>query len=275
MTPLTEQERAILARHEAGASRGEIAAEFGLSRAQVRRVTEWKGHINAKGRELLSADPESLKGLRATGALSARAYSALANATYAVDVPDLARVSDVAAQGRECVACFQGTGGAGSKTMAELDALLARFGLTWNPRPRPFAWRTDENLHPSIAQMREQQAEQKRQAAQDSRIDNNAFYQIGRLQGAAHVIENELGLPHPPEHYGRQAGESGESYYGRMVDDLRSRIRSLEKIAFSSSARCIDDEDGPADDLARSGNLVCLPGIKLADVLGSDDGGRP
>ena len=258
----------MLAKHGAGAAINDIAAEMGVKPQRVRRVVEGIGPRHADGRALLAIDPEDIEGLRLTAALSQRAYAALANATYHIDVPDLDRLGEVAAQGRECVAHFPGIG-PGIKT--ELDKLLDQFGLTWNPRPRRFVVRTEKNMHPVMAQMREQMAKQKQQEARSSGVDYNAFYQIGRLQGSAHVIEDELGLPHPPEH-GSRAGESSEAYCVRMLDDLRKRVEVLKRFAFSSSAKRIDDEDDPADHLERSGNLICLPGVKLAEVEQEEGG---
>jgi hypothetical protein len=118
-----------------------------VKQQRVRYVVEHLALIHAKGQAMLSKDPESVEGLRTTAAMSEWAYSAIANAPYKIDGPDMERLSDVAAQGRECVSRFPGIG---PGVMAELDTILARFGIAWNPRPRPFAYRTDENRHPLL-----------------------------------------------------------------------------------------------------------------------------
>jgi hypothetical protein len=102
MRPLSEQDRAILAKHGAGAAINDIAAEMGVKPQRVRRVVESIGPRHADGRALLAIDPEDIEGLRLTAALSQRAkqkqqearssgvdysaYAALANATYHIDV---------------------------------------------------------------------------------------------------------------------------------------------------------------------------------------------
>jgi hypothetical protein len=81
MKPLTYQDRAILAKHAAGAMFRHVATELGVKQQRVRHVVEHLRPIHTKGRELLATDPENIEGLRLTGALSERAHSAIANAT--------------------------------------------------------------------------------------------------------------------------------------------------------------------------------------------------
>ena len=61
MKPLTDQDRAIMAKHATGATFREIAAELGVTPGQARRVVEYRGACHANGRELL-ARPKTSKG---------------------------------------------------------------------------------------------------------------------------------------------------------------------------------------------------------------------
>src|SRR5262245_37259598 len=64
--------------------------------------------------------PRACRGSEA--AVSERVYSVLAIATNKIDVPDLERVSDVAAQGRECVARWRGF----SSPLSQVSSHLSR-----------------------------------------------------------------------------------------------------------------------------------------------------
>jgi hypothetical protein len=54
------------------------------------------------------------------------------------------------------------------------------------------------------------------------------------------------------------------------------RLAQLRQRYVSSLDDNGDDQDNPCRSLETAGNLICLPGVRLADVLGSDpnDGGR-
>jgi hypothetical protein len=257
MKPLSERDSAIMARHAAGSSIREIADAMNVSKATVRRIVEHVGPVHALGRELLAADPESLSGLGLTGASSQRACGAIANAPYKVDVPDTERLSDVAAQGRKFVARFPGIGGAASKSMAELDTMLASFGIAWNPRPRPFAWRDDKNRHPSV----EANECDRAQIEQDAK---RSEYWAAIVRRVAEM-ERALGTGFMQDTQGRD-GMQGISY----------RLAYLSDCVQARAERDITPEPDDQDDgdYETAGNLICLPGVKLADVQ-PNDGDRP
>jgi hypothetical protein len=251
MKPLTDQERSILAKHATGATFPEIAAEFGVSRAIVRRVVEYRGRVHAEGAAKLAIDPENLEGLRQTAAITERTYGAIANATYTVDVPDLERLSDIAAQGRECVARFPKIG---PGVMAELDTVLASFGIAWNPRPRPFAYRTDENKHP-LLKMWDQGREWREQQDNDAQHWSNIVRRVAEIERAVGtaVLEDIQGRDGMQGVSVRLAFLTG--YLGGYFENrARKPMRDITP----------EPDDG---DYETAGNLICLPGVKLADVL--------
>jgi hypothetical protein len=251
MKPLSEQDRRVIALHNSGASINDIAGETGLKRPRIKHIVEHIGSIHARGEATLALDPESLEGLRSTGAISCRAYSALANATYKIDVPDLERLSDVAAQGRECVARFPGVG---PSVMAELDTLLARFGLTWNPRPRPFAWRTSENKHPLLKLWDKDRelSEQQDQRAQYWSTIVRRVAEMERAVGRA-VLRDAPGRDSMEGIVYRLSFLTGylEGHKGGRTNNMRDVTPETEQ----------DD-----DEYETAGNLICLPGVKLADI---------
>jgi hypothetical protein len=206
---------------------------------------------------LLPAAPESLEGLRLTGGVSHRAYSAIAEATYKIDVPDLERLSDVAAQGRECVERFPRFG---PGVIAELDTILASFGLTWNPRPRPFSMRTKENQHPLLKSW-DNDRERSKQDDQRSQFWNAIVRQVGEIERAVGtaVSRDTQGLDNM----------QGITYrLAFLTGYLEERAkRSRETIDITPDA---EQDDGEYE---TAGNLICLPGVKLADVR-PNDGGR-
>ena len=57
---LTDQDRAMLARRDAGATLKTVAAEFDVRIETVRRA-EWRGRNDERGRELLAADLSALR----------------------------------------------------------------------------------------------------------------------------------------------------------------------------------------------------------------------
>lgn len=261
MKPLTDQDRAILAKHATGATFREIAAELSVTTEHARRVVEYRGACHAKGQKLLAIDPENLEGLRLTGVLNDRTYHALAEVTYHVDVPDMERLSEVAAQGRECVARFKGIG---PRAMAELDALLTRFGLTWNPRPRPFAMRTKESQHPLLKSW-DADRERSKQDEQRSQYWSAIVRQVEK-------IERDIGTGVLKDHPNRDCMEC----VGYRLSFLAGYIESWSEYRRTGAMRDITPESDDQDDgrYETAGNLICLPGVKLADVR-PNDGDRP
>jgi hypothetical protein len=249
MKPLSERDSAVLAQHEAGATLQEIAMALGLKYATVRRVVEHVGPIHAKGREMLAADPESLEGLRLTGGVSERVYSAIANATYKIDVPDMERLSDIAAQGRECVARFPGVG---PGVMAELDTILASFGIVWNPRPRPFAYRTKENRHPLMKSW----DDDRRRAEQEEKRSEYWHDILGRVA----QIERDLGTAALENCEGRDSMQG----VALRLAFLSGYLGAKEKV--DRGMRDITPEAEDDGGYETDGNLICLPGVSLSNV---------
>jgi hypothetical protein len=259
MKPRSERDGSILAQHAAGASFKEIAAAMGVSSGTVRRIVEHVGPMQAKGRAMLTADPENLEGLRLTGGVSHRVYNAIAEATYKVNVPDMERLSDIAAQGRECVARFPKIG---PGVMAELDMVMARFGIAWNPRPRPFAYRTDKNRHPLMKLWDEQREQSKREDQRDQHW-NSILRRVAEM-------ERTLGTSVLKDSAGRDSAEGVVYRLAFLNGYLESQLER--------EGKTIDVTPDPEQDdgeYETAGNLVCLPGVKLASVLcndGSDPG---
>jgi len=199
--------------------------------------------------------------LRLTAVLNDRTYQALAEVTYHVDVPEMERLSEVAAQGRECVARFKGIG---PRAMTELDALLTRFGLTWNPRPRPFAMRTKENQHPLLKSWdadRERSKQEEKRSQYWSDIVRRVA-EIERSVGTA-ILENIQG---------RDSMEGVSCRLAFLTGYLESRAEFTRKTAMRDITPQAEQDDGENE---TAGNLICLPGVTLASIQphGGDDPG--
>jgi len=65
-------------------------------------------------------------------------------------------------------------------------------------------------------------------------------------------------------------------YILKQLADLQERVSRLEReVAVRGGRFDRDDGDDSAEDLERAGNLICLTGVKLADVrpgMGDDPG---
>jgi hypothetical protein len=218
--------------------------------------------MHRNGCEILAADPENLEGLRMTGGISERIYSAIGNATYTVDTPDMERLSDIAAQGRECIAQLPKVG---PGVMAELDTVLARFGIAWNPRPRPFAYRTDKNMHPLMKLW----ADQRQQGEQREQREGYWMDIVRRVDD----IERGLGTGVLKDCEGRDGMQGVAlrlaflSGYLETRADRDRRTRNMRDITPDP-----EQDDGEYE---TAGNLICLPGVKLAELrpgMGDDPG---
>jgi hypothetical protein len=225
-------------------------------------IIEHVASIHAKGEAILAADPENLDGLRLIGALSQRVYSAIAEATYKIDVPDLERLSDVAAQGRECVARFPGVG---PGAMTELDTLLVRFGLTWNPRPRPFGYRTDKNKHP-LLKLWDKDRELREQQETRSQFWSAIVRSVGKM-------ERDIGSALLKDHPNRDSVEGVSC----RLSYLSGYIESWAEYRRRGAMHDITPEPDAPDDgeYETAGNLICLPGVSLTSVLWTDDTDDP
>jgi hypothetical protein len=55
------------------------------------------------------------------------------------------------------------------------------------------------------------------------------------------------------------------------IEDLRQRVAQLER-QYVSSLPGGDETDDSGQDLETAGNIVCMPGVRLADVLPQNGG---
>jgi hypothetical protein len=246
---MTEQDRAIVARREAGETQKAIAASLGIPTSRVQRA-EARGHREAEGRALLAECADNIEGLGKVGALSSAARWLIGGHHYYYDNPELARMSDAAKLGRQY---WARTFGATAKLMAEVDCALALLGIAWSPVDR-----TPKPKSPA----------QPQEAEQPAMSDGSAWSSIVRR-----VAEIELAV-------GSAVMESDP--HRDSIDRVAYRLAFLtgyleehfKKFGARRPMRDItpDDQDDSSEDLETAGNLVCLPGVKLADVLPIDGG---
>jgi hypothetical protein len=72
-----------------------------------------------------------------------------------------------------------------------------------------------------------------------------------------------------------QVREFQVQYLLDRINDIEQRVRRLERLYVRSLDAEPDaqKQDQSGEDLETAGNIVCLPGVKLSDVL--HDGGQP
>ena len=85
---LTDQDRAIIAKRDAGATRKAVQEHFGVTVSTVQRV-EWRARADARRRELLADDPQSLQGLKLIGDLDWSAADTIRLHHYHYDASEL------------------------------------------------------------------------------------------------------------------------------------------------------------------------------------------
>jgi hypothetical protein len=220
LTELTEQERAIIARSDAGETRRAICKALGVTPSDVQRA-EWAGMRDARVRQLLAECPDSIEAMVWIDELSGYAAEAMGRHHWYHDGPGPKRMSEVAALGRLYVSHIKGIG---PKGLASIDHVLEMLGIAWAPIDR-------------MPKAKPRKVEQQ----QPNESLDQAVLLIGRLQ-----VEKE---------------------------DLRQRLERLERRYVASLPGA--DEDDAADsseDLETAGNLVCMPGVRLADVLPKNGG---
>jgi hypothetical protein len=253
---VTEQDRAIVARREAGETRKAIAASFGIPVSQVQSA-EWRCRRDAKGRKLLAECADSIEGLSLTRQVDPDTAFELQYHHNHCDSPPLTRLSEVAAFGRNYRThtgdMWRVVRGTGATRLELLDRALASLGIAWSPIDRT----------PKLKSLEPER-------------DNSQSHDAAWRDIVARVARLE-----------RFAGRSvlGDDPDRDSIDGVLLRLSFLtgylEELAASRSRGIIDvtpddDADDSGEDLETAGNLVCLPGVKLSDVLGSqNDGGRP
>jgi hypothetical protein len=258
---VTEQDRAIVTRREAGETRKAICAALGVKVGEVQRA-EYRCRNDSHGRELLANRPDSIEGLSWIGELDGNAADQLHYHHYHHECSALEGLSDVASLGRLYVSRIAGIG---PKSLASIDRALSLFSMTWSPVDR---W--------PKRQPRQQPAEPPSidpaiLAEVVSRVEN-----LERVSGCGSIFENN------PER------DTYEFVRGRLLyltgyicgsdrqspkDTLRQRCAILEE-RLRSRGLNVEPEPEPIDiaDLETAGNIVCLPGVRLADVLPQNGG---
>jgi hypothetical protein len=232
---VTEQDRAIVARREAGETRKAICEALGVTVGLVQRA-EFVCRCDATGRKLLAECPDSIEGLENIGELDGNAAHALRYHHYHHEGPALERLSDVAPLGRRYVSRLPGIG---PKSLASIDRALGLFGLAWNdvdrtPKPKP------------------------REPEQPANSGWSGI--VARIARIERVTGHAIFADDPNR-------DTVDGILGRMS----FLVGYLEKRAIDRICGTPDDQEDAAGDLETAGNIVCLPGVKLADVL--RDGG--
>jgi hypothetical protein len=242
---MTEQDRAIVARREAGETRKAISDSIGITLSVIQRA-EWRCEREQKARKMLAECADSIKGLWWLRELSSDAYEALANHEYHYDGGELQRMSDVAALGRRYVSCLKGIG---PKSLASIDRALDLLGIAWSPvdrTPTPKPRETERQVSSG----------------------NSAWFDIVRRVGEIEQIMRTgvfEGDPH------RDSIECVAMRLAFLTGYLEGYV---EKRRPHKPMRDITPEANSGEDMETAGNLVCLPGVKLSDVL-QNDGGQP
>ena len=137
---VTEQDRAIAARREAGATRKAICEAFGVTLGSIYHA-EYVCRCDAGGRKLLAERADSIEGLAGIGELDGNAADRLRFHHYHHEGPELEGLSEVAALGRAYVSRIKGVS---AREFAGIDRSCPR--LCWasygalssrTPKPKP------------------------------------------------------------------------------------------------------------------------------------------
>jgi hypothetical protein len=240
---VTDLDRQIVARREAGDTRKAICEALGVTVGQVQRA-EYFCRGDAEGRKLLAERPDSIVGLAAIGELDGGASDRLRFHHYHHEGSELAGLSDVAALGRAYVSRIHGIG---PKSLASIDRALGLFGMTWAPidrTPKP------KRKEPEQQEKRDHWGSILRHVAE-----------LEQIAGKGVLKEIE----------GRDSME-GVVYRLAFLNGYLEAKLKFERMRTGASMRDITPEpEGDDGDCETAGNLVCLPGVRLADVL--TDGG--
>jgi hypothetical protein len=239
---LTELERAIVARSKAGESRRAICKALGVTADDVRHA-EWVIRYDAERRRLFAECPDSIEGMAWIGELSGKARDALVWHQHRHEGPSPTRMSEVAALGRLYVSHIKGIG---PKGLASIDHVLEMLGIAWSPidrMPKP------------------KRREPERQQPERSEFWNDIIRRVAEIEGA-------LGTAVLKNHQGRDSME-GVSY---RLAFLTGYIESKAEYGGWRDMRDITPEPEQDDgEYETAGNLICLPGVKLADVRPNDE----
>lgn len=241
---VTEQDRAIVARRQAGETRKAICEALGVKVGRVYHA-EYACQSDERGRAMLADCPDSIEGLSWIGALDGTAADALRRHHWRHEGPALERLSDVAALGRAYVSRMVGIG---PKSLASIDRALGLLGIAWSPvdrtpKPKP------------------------REAERQVSAGNSAWFDIVRRVGEIEQIMGTGVFEGDPHRDSIEHVSMRLSFLTGYLDGYVERRRPHKPM------RDVTPEaDSGEDDLETAGNLVCLPGVKLVDVLPNDVG---
>jgi hypothetical protein len=247
---VTEQDRAIVARREAGETRKAICEALGVGVSRVYHA-EYVCRRDADGRAMLAKCPDSIRGLETIGELDSKAAHAFAWHCHNHDGPSPERMSDVAALGRAYVSRMNGIG---PKSLASIDRVLGLLGIAWSPIDR-----TPKPLPPV-----QQQEAERRPAMSDGSAWSDIVRRVGEIERAVGtaVLEND------PQ-------RNSIDCVALRLSFLTGYIEGHFERRAHKPMRDITPEADSGEDLEIAGNLICLPGVKLVDVLPQHDGGQP
>jgi hypothetical protein len=224
-----------------------ICEALGVTVGEVQRA-EYRCKNDNHGRALLANRPDSIEGLSWIGELDGNAADRLHYHHYHHECQALEGLSEAAALGRAYVSRMDGIG---PKSLASIDRALALFGIAWSPIDRTPTPKPLTQQRPAMSDST---------AAAWSAIVQRVG-EIERAVGAA-VLESD---PH------RDCVDRVAWRLAYLTGRIEVRF---EKHPPHKPMRDITPEPDSSEDLETAGNLVCLPGVKLADVL-QHDGGQP
>lgn len=242
---VTAQDREIVRRRDAGETRRAICEAFGVTVGKIYHA-EYVCRCDAEGRKALGECPDSIAGLCLIGVLDGTAADALRKHHWHYEgrVPDT--MSEVAALGRLYVSRMKGIG---PKGLASIDHVLGLLGIAWSPiqrTPQP------KRPEPEPREKRDHWGSILRRVAE-----------LEQITGKGALKESE----------GRDSME-GVVYRLAFLNGYLEAKLKFERMRAGDGMRDITPEperdDGGCE---TAGNLICLPGVKLADVL--TDGGQP
>jgi hypothetical protein len=217
LRPISEQDREIVRRIDRGDDRLDIGHELRIGLATI-KGSEKRVKREAKARELLAADPQSIDGLYLSGQMPGHAMSYFRFHTSYWETPEIRRLSDVAALGRLHWSS-NARAGVGPKTLGAIDGLLEQAGIEW----------ANDGCAP-----KRKEREPIATVPALPRSDADIFVLIDRLRAEVEMQRREI-----------------------------AKLRGGDAHRQTSEGR---------EDLETAGNIVCMPGVRLADVLPQNGG---
>jgi hypothetical protein len=243
---VTEQDREIVRRRADGETRKAICDALGVTVGTVQRA-EWRCRNDARGRGLLVDCQDSIEGLEWIGELDGNAAHALRYRHWHYEGAEITRLSEAAALGRHYVSHMTGIG---PKSLASIDRVLGLLGIAWSPVER-------------MPKAKSREAESGNNAAQRDQYWNSILRRVAEM-------ERTVGRAVLKDIAGRDSMEGVVYRLAFLSGYLESRLER--------EGKTIDVTPDPEQDdgeYETAGNLICLPGVKLASVLcndGSDPG---